>query len=108
MQDNKKLIFLILVLVLLVGISGVVILTRKDSVAEEILTDSTVEEMAVIEALTEVTVVEDTSGQEEATQVAEVETTNPPVTKTGLESTDPSTVTLASGSIQLVELFAFW
>lgn len=108
MQDNKKLIFMILVLVLLVGISGVVILTRKDSVAEVILTDSTVEEMAVIEVHTEVPVVKDTSGQGEATQVAEVETTNPPVAKTSLESTDPSTVNLASGSIQLVELFAFW
>ncbi len=32
----------------------------------------------------------------------------PPVLKTGLEATNPSTVNLASGKIQLVELFAFW
>ena len=31
----------------------------------------------------------------------------PPV-KTGLEATDPSTVTLASGGLQFVEFFAFW
>jgi hypothetical protein len=28
--------------------------------------------------------------------------------KTGLEATDPATVDLASGDIQLVEFFAFW
>jgi outer membrane biosynthesis protein TonB len=31
----------------------------------------------------------------------------PPV-KQGLEATDPSTVQLASGEVQLVEFFAFW
>jgi hypothetical protein len=32
----------------------------------------------------------------------------PPEPKAGLEATDPSTVTLASGSPQLVEFFAYW
>ena len=31
-----------------------------------------------------------------------------PVLKTELEATDPSTINLASGEIQLVEFFAFW
>lgn len=31
-----------------------------------------------------------------------------PVLKTELEATDPSTVNLASGEIQLIEFFAFW
>ena len=31
-----------------------------------------------------------------------------PVVRTELEATDPSTVSLASGEIQLVEFFAFW
>ena len=32
----------------------------------------------------------------------------PPPVKTALEATNPSTVSLASGDIQLVEFFAFW
>jgi hypothetical protein len=32
----------------------------------------------------------------------------PPTPRAGLESTDPSTVALASGETQLVEFFAFW
>jgi len=31
-----------------------------------------------------------------------------PTMRDGLESTDPSSVNLTSGNIQLVELFAFW
>jgi hypothetical protein len=31
-----------------------------------------------------------------------------PTPRTGLESTDPASVNLASGEIQLVEAFAFW
>ena len=31
-----------------------------------------------------------------------------PTARTGLESTDPGTVNLASGEIQLIEAFAFW
>lgn len=33
---------------------------------------------------------------------------NPPPIKQGLEATDPSTVSLASGELQFVEFFAFW
>jgi hypothetical protein len=32
----------------------------------------------------------------------------PPVAKTGLEATDPTTVVFASGKPTLVEFFAFW
>jgi len=31
-----------------------------------------------------------------------------PTARTGLEATDPGTVNLKSGSLQLVEAFAFW
>lgn len=34
--------------------------------------------------------------------------TIPPTPRTEMEGTDPSTVNLASGDIQLVEIFAFW
>jgi hypothetical protein len=33
---------------------------------------------------------------------------NPPPVKMALEATDPSTVSLASGELQLIEFFAFW
>ena len=49
---------------------------------------------------------------EEPTVEAQAENTPtvtiPPTPRTELASTDPSTVNLASGDIQLVELFAFW
>lgn len=34
--------------------------------------------------------------------------TVPPTPRTELEGTDPASVNLASGNLQLVELFAFW
>ena len=33
---------------------------------------------------------------------------NDPILKTGLEATEPTSVSLASGEFQLVEFFAFW
>ena len=46
----------------------------------------------------------------EGTPSGESESTAPPVptARTGLESTDPGTVNLVSGEIQLIEAFAFW
>lgn len=46
----------------------------------------------------------------EGTPSGESESSAPPVptARTGLESTDPGTVKLASGEIQLIEAFAFW
>jgi len=49
---------------------------------------------------------------EEPTPETDVESTAesiiPPTPRTGMVSTDPSTVNLASGDIQLIEIFAFW
>lgn len=48
---------------------------------------------------------ESESEPEQAEAVAE---SPPPVLKAGLEATDPGTVSLASGDVQLIELFAYW
>ena len=108
MQDNRKLIFLVLTLVILVAISGVVILNQRGSGSNELSTEPAKEEIVAID--TQVVTPEENIAEnyEEATLVVAEETEEPPATKTGLESTDPKTVNLASGSIQLVELFAFW
>ncbi len=50
------------------------------------------------------TVEENEPGPIEATE----ESTEKPTPRAGLVATDPSTVSLASGEIQLVEFFAFW
>lgn len=43
-------------------------------------------------------------GEEEVKKSPELQ----PTSRAGLEATDPETVTLASGDIQLIEFFAFW
>ena len=52
------------------------------------------------------------SANSEATQTVEVTDAAPqditPTAREGLQATDPETVMLASGEIQLVEFFAFW
>jgi len=55
-----------------------------------------------------VIIVDDTVEEEEILAEAGANVVEPPAIKTGLEATNPSTVTLASGEIQFVELFAFW
>jgi len=108
MRDNRKLMILIFTLVILVGISGVVILNQRGSGSNYLSTDITKEELDPIGTMV-ITPEEQNSDYNEETELVVVEETeDPPATKTGLASTDPATVNLASGSIQLVELFAFW
>jgi len=41
-------------------------------------------------------------------QAGQTESASAPTPRQSLEATDPSTVKLASGKVQLVEFFAFW
>jgi hypothetical protein len=50
---------------------------------------------------------EETPTQEPEPQVEEIAEVKP-TPKSGLEATDPTTVSLASGEPMLVEFFAFW
>lgn len=46
--------------------------------------------------------------EKESSQPEETESEEKPTARVGLQATDPETVKLASGEIQLVEFFAFW
>ena len=107
MKQNRYLVWILVGIVLIVGV--VIIINRPQAQVEA-------EPVEVVEENLEVT---DT--QAVPTQTAEViesptetvaentpTTTIPPTPRTEMEGTDPSMVNLASGDLQLVEIFAFW
>jgi len=107
MRDNKKMVMVVVVLVLLVGISAVVLFSGKGNESNVVSVPS--KENMVKETEAKVLTVTETSEDEpESTEEAVMEEAPVPTPREGLESTDPSTVNLVSGEPQLVELFAFW
>ena len=106
MRKNNKLITLLVVAVLLAGTIFVYILNSKPDESELIVEQST-QVNEIVLADTEVPV-DEIQESAEPTPEAVVEEQVPPTPRAGLESTDPATVNLASGELQLVEAFAFW
>ena len=111
MRNNRKILILIGVLVFTIILTAVFVVSGRDPVVKE----------QTVQATTEVSSVEDFTG--EKTETAEVsfvlavsETSEAdqnsdaevPTARAGLESTNPEEVKLASGDLQLIELFAFW
>ncbi len=111
MRDNLKILILIGVVGFAITLAAIFVVNRRVPV---------VKEQTVAEATT-VSSVEDITG--EKTETAEVssvlavsETPEAdqnsdaavPTARAGLESTNPEEVKLASGDLQLIELFAFW
>ncbi len=79
--------------------------TPHDDASPDIAATATPEEQpALAEAPTEAVAAE----PQEPAQVEAVEQPQPPQRGAQLEATNPETVVLASGEIQLVEFFAFW
>jgi len=106
MKEKNKIIGILLIALLLVGIAIVFVITGRSEKPEQI-TESTIQVDEVALADTEVPATEIQEAAE-VTEEAVVEEQAPPAQRTGLESTDPATVNLASGQLQLVEAFAFW
>ena len=106
MRENNKKLIIIIGAILLVGITVVWVTLAGSNSSEEIVTNPTVAEKVSMEN-TEIpaTQTEQTvdAALDEDTEVSVI-----PTVRAGLESTDPSTVNLNSGDIQLVEAFAFW
>ena len=111
MRDNRKILILI-VGVLLIFIIAAIFVVVKRRPAGEVVTSGQVTEVDSVEGtgtgnldVGDDTASEATPEPAEATQeiVAVV-----PTVRAGLESTDPASVNLVSGNIQLVEIFAFW
>jgi len=102
MREKNKMLYIVILALLLVGIAVVFVITGRGEEPEQI---TEVEEVVVADTEVPVTEMQESS---EPTVEADVEEVAPPPLKVGLESTDPATVNLASGQLQLVEAFAFW
>jgi len=110
MKDIRILVVIVAVLILVIGISAVLIVGRikptEGELADAIPVEVSSEEIpqkdkdAVVK-----TNEESTPGPAETILEDELIV---PTARTGLTSTNPGVVDLASGELQLVEFFAFW
>ena len=106
MREKNKLIGVLLVALLFIGIAAVLVVTGRSEKPEQVI-DQSVQVEEIVLADTEIPATEIQEGSEPTEEVV-VEEQAPPAPRAGLESTDPATVNLASGQLQLVEVFAFW
>jgi len=106
MRGNNKILIVIIVAVLLVGIAGAFVVFPRSKGSEQVVTNpAIVEEAVVTDSEVLATEVQETA---DPTQSEVVDEQIIPTPRSGLESTNPATVNLTSGEIQLVEVFAFW
>jgi hypothetical protein len=106
MKNSRWLLFII-VGVLVIGGASYLLWPGGETSPEELdVVEKTMLPTEIVEIATESVVVNETIDEEviisTATQAIQ------PTPKTDLESTDPESVILASGDIQLIWLFAFW
>ena len=106
MKEKNKIIGVFIVALLIFGIAVVFVVSGRNERTEQITDQSAqVEEIVLTDTEIPATDIKEAA---EPTVKAVVEEQAPPAPKAGLESTDPATVNLASGQLQLVEVFAFW
>jgi len=105
MREKNKILIILVTVIFLVGIALVFIVGGNKDSEQVIVQTEVVEEVAAAD--TEMPAADDQKAADpfQAEVVEEQILTTP---RTGLESTDPATVSLASGEIQLIEVFAFW
>jgi hypothetical protein len=108
MKKNKSLIWILAGIVLMGGMIYALTTTlAKDGPDPTLLVSKEVEKA------TEINSPIDTEAVNQAATEGPIASNTPtatilPTSKAELESTDPSSVNLASGGVQLVEIFAFW
>jgi len=111
MKDNRK-IFLLIVGGLLIFVIVAIFVVGNRRQASEIITPEPVTEASSTESSdTGDSGASDGSASEATPEPAEATreiVATVPTVRAGLESTDPASVNLISGNIQLVEVFAFW
>jgi len=105
MREINKILFILVTVILLVGIAVVFIVGGNKDSGQAIVQPEVAEEVAAAD--TEMLAADDQQ-TDDPSQSEVVEEQILPTPRTGLESTDPATVSLASGEIQLIEVFAFW
>jgi hypothetical protein len=105
MRDNNRLITVVIVAVLLIGAAFAFVILGRGEQPNVASTPKPEEQIAA--AATAIPAIE-IQEETEPTQAEVEEAQVAPTPRAGLEATDPETVNLASGDIQLVEVFAFW
>ena len=107
MKQNR---YIVWVLVGVILIAGVVLVINRPQ-GQEGIEPVLVEDGELEPTRTQVQPTETTEIVQNPTEEVEEPTPTtaiPPTPRTEMEGTDPTTVNLASGDIQLVEIFAFW
>ena len=111
MRDNPKITILIGAVVFIIILSVVFVVNRQDPAFNELAMNSATEISSAEDFVpenTETINVSPAEGTLESTEDVQDVDAAVPTARTGLESTNPDTVKLASGDFQFVELFAFW
>jgi len=105
MRENKRILIVIILAVLLIVAALTFVIMGRSEIQAQINSPEIVEEIAAVD-----TVIPTVENMQEAEtpQAENEETQVEPTPRAGLEATDPATVNLASGDIQLIEVFAFW
>jgi len=106
MKGNNKILIVIIVAVLLVGIAGTFVVFTRSKGSEQVVTNPAAVEEALVTDSEKLTI--EVQEAADPTQSEVVDEQIIPTPRSGLESTNPATVNLTSGEIQLVEVFAFW
>jgi len=111
MIDNRKRSILIGLAFFIIVISVIFIVSRKDRMVKELKGGKTAETITVeVNEVDYSEAVEVLPAEEIADSAEVIQDVGAavPTARIELESTNPATVKLASGDIQLIELFAFW
>ncbi len=105
MKEKNKILIVLVTVFFLVGIVMVVIVEGNKDSGRAVNQPEGIEEITAND--TEISAIDDQQAADPTLTVV-VEEQIIPTPRSGLESTDPATVSLASGEIQLIEVFAFW
>ncbi len=111
MKDNRKILILVVGGLLIFVIAAIFVVGNRKQVVEVITPDPITEASSIESSDTGDSGASDGSASEAAPEPAEATqeiAAAVPTVRAGLESTDPASVNLISGNIQLVEVFAFW
>lgn len=107
MKNNKWLIVIIVGVVIVGGGLYLLLPGNQAAPSENDMAGETGPTDVISESPTETAQVTEVQTAEENIESVSTQAI-PPTPRTELESTDPTSVNLASGKLQLVELFAFW
>ena len=111
MRDSRNITILIGAVVFVMVLSVVFVVSSRDPVVKQLAIEPVAEISPGEDLGSENTATIDLSsaeGKSASAEAAQDLVAAVPTARAGLESTNPDTVILASGEIQLVELFAFW